>query len=110
MKKLICALLALTLVLSMTACGGKQPAETTAPETTAPAGNLVGTMEELLEKVIEARPVEFTGGVIPIDLNGTTGFGMANLMDDAANGKAQQAYNFTVETDASNVVAALANG
>ena len=50
MKKLICALLALTLALSMTACGGKQPAETTAPETTAPEGNLAGSREELREE------------------------------------------------------------
>ena len=76
MKKLICALLALTLALSMTACGGKQSAETTAPVTTAPEGNLAGSMEELLEKVIEARPVEFTGGVIPIDLNDTSEDGL----------------------------------
>ena len=31
MKKLICALLALSLALAMTACGDKQPTETTAP-------------------------------------------------------------------------------
>ena len=67
MKKLICALLALTLVLSMTACGGKQPTETTAP-----AANIEGTMEELLNKVIEQRPVEFAGGVFPIDLTDTS--------------------------------------
>ena len=78
MKKLICALLALTLVLSMTACG-KQATETTAPETTAPEGALVGSMEELLEKVIEARPVEFAGGVIPIDLTDTSEDGLWSI-------------------------------
>lgn len=67
MKKLICALLALSLALAMTACGGKQTAETTAP-----AANLEGTMEELLNKVIEQRPVEFAGGVYPIDLTDTS--------------------------------------
>ena len=67
MKKLICALLALSLALAMTACGGKQTAETTAP-----AANLEGTMEELLNKVIEQRPVEFAGGVFPIDLTDTS--------------------------------------
>ena len=71
MKKLICAVLALSLVFAMTACGSKT-AETTAPETTAPEGNLVGSMEELLYKVIEQRPVEFTGGVIPVDLTDTS--------------------------------------
>ena len=67
MKKVICALLALSLALAMTACGGKQTAETTAP-----AANLEGTMEELLNKVIEQRPVEFAGGVYPIDLTDTS--------------------------------------
>jgi NitT/TauT family transport system substrate-binding protein len=43
-------------------------------------------------------------------LNGTTGFGMASLMDAATKGEAAQEYHFTVETDASNIVAALANG
>ena len=67
MKKLICALLALSLSLTMLACGGKQPTETTAP-----AANIEGTMEELLNKVIEQRPVEFAGGVFPIDLTDTS--------------------------------------
>ena len=71
MKKLICAFLALTLTLAMTACGGK-PVE----ETTAPAANIEGTMEELLNKVIEARPVEFAGGVYSIDLTDTSEEGM----------------------------------
>ena len=94
MKKLICAVLALSLVLAMTACG-KQTAEATTPETTAPEGALVGSMEELLEKVIEARPVEFAGGVIPIDLTDTsedglwaiksyTGLEDASLLTEAA--------------------------
>lgn len=43
-------------------------------------------------------------------LNGTTGFGMAKLMSDAKEGKASLNYNMTVETDASNVTAALING
>ena len=84
MKKLICALLALSLVLAMTACGGKQTAETTAP-----AANIEGTMEELLNKVIEQRPVEFAGGVIPIDLTDTSEEGLWAIksytgLDDAS--------------------------
>lgn len=67
MKKLICALLALSLILAMAACGGSKP-----EETTAPAANIEGTMEELLNKVIEQRPVEFAGGVYPIDLTDTS--------------------------------------
>ena len=43
-------------------------------------------------------------------LNGTTGFGMAGLIYAAQNGEAALNYSFTVETDASNVTAALVNG
>ena len=43
-------------------------------------------------------------------LNGTTGFGMAKLMADADGGAAAQDYVFSVETDASNLTAALISG
>ncbi len=43
-------------------------------------------------------------------LNGTTGFGMAKLIHDSEAGEAAQAYSFSVETDASNVTAALISG
>ena len=100
MKKLTAFVLALIMVLSMTACA-KEEAQPTVAETAAPT---------------EAAPVEVpaeTAAPAPVNvmvLNGTTGFGMANLMDAAVKGEAAQDYNFTVETDASNIVAALANG
>ena len=43
-------------------------------------------------------------------LNGTTGFGMAKLMNDAKAGTTTEQYAFSVQTDASNVTAALLNG
>lgn len=43
-------------------------------------------------------------------LNGTTGFGMAKLMSDAAEGNSALNYTFTVETDASLITAALIKG
>lgn len=44
-------------------------------------------------------------------LNGTTGFGMAKLMEDAAAGAfTSEKYAFSVKTDASEVLTALANG
>ena len=100
MKKLFAIVMALVMVLSMTACA-KEEAQPTVSETAAPT---------------EAAPVEVpaeTAAPAPVNvmvLNGTTGFGMANLMDAAVKGEAAQDYNFTVETDASNIVAALANG
>ena len=85
----------LAMLLTLTACGRKAetPAETTAAPTVAAQ---------------ELPPAPAPVNVMV--LNGTTGFGMANLMDAAAKGEAAQDYNFTVETDASNIVAALANG
>ena len=114
MKKLICALLALSLVLAMTACG-KQPAETTAPETTAPEDSLVGSMEELLEKVIEARPVEFAGGVIPIDLNDTSEDGLWAIksytgLEDGSQLKAAAAYEPMMGSLAFSMVMVRTNG
>lgn len=43
-------------------------------------------------------------------LNGTTGFGLAGLIAANKDGEASQEYSFSVETDASNVTAALVNG
>ena len=43
-------------------------------------------------------------------LNGTTGFGAAQIMNNAKDNKAVLNYNFTVETDASNITAGLING
>ncbi len=43
-------------------------------------------------------------------LNGTTGFGMAKLINDTAEGKSDLNYKFSVETDASLVTGALIKG
>ncbi len=43
-------------------------------------------------------------------LNGTTGFGMAQLMDKNTKNEASLNYHFSVETDASIITAALLNG
>ena len=69
MKKFLCVILALTMALSLAACGGEK-----APETNAP--KLEGTMEELVNKVIEAQPVEFMGGTMPVDLADTSEDGL----------------------------------
>ena len=71
MKKVLSVVLALALVLSMTACGGKKN-----QETEAAAQTVAGTMEELLNKTIEQRPVEFMGGVIPVDLTDSSEDGL----------------------------------
>ena len=70
MKKFVAVILALAMVLSMAACGKKTE------ETEAPALKVEGTMEELLNKTIEQRPVEFMGGVITVDLTDTSEDGL----------------------------------
>ena len=76
MKKFVSIFLAAVLSLSMfTACGGSTPEETTA----APVASVEGTMEELLNKVIAENPVEFMGGVIPVDLTDTSEDGLWDI-------------------------------
>lgn len=62
MKKLIALILAMVMAVSMAACGDKTPDK-------AP---LEGTMEENVMKVMEIAPVEFMGGIIPVDLGDTS--------------------------------------
>ncbi len=92
MKKFLALTLALVMVLSAFAgCGASETPETQAPATEAPetqapateapavSVTLEGTLEELLNKVIEKRSVEFMGGVFPIDLADTSEDGLWNL-------------------------------
>ena len=104
MKKIVAIVLALTMLLSLAACAKEAPpptaAATEAPVVTEAAPETTAAPET------EAPAVSVNVMV----LNGTTGFGMASLMDAAAKGEAALEYTFSVETDASNIVAALANG
>ena len=74
MKKFAAMMLALAMLFSFAACGGKTTAPTTAP--TEATVKVEGTMEELLNKVVEINPVEFMGGTMPIDLTDTSEDGL----------------------------------
>lgn len=79
MKKLISLMLVLAMVMSFAACAAKEDTENTEPSTQATEpvkAQLEGTMEELLNKVITQQPVEFMGGVIPVDLTDTSEDGL----------------------------------
>lgn len=69
MKKLIALILIMVMAMSMAACGEKAPAA-------ADKTPLAGTMEENVLKVMEIAPVEFMGGVIPVDLTDTSEDGL----------------------------------
>ena len=71
MKKIVSMILAMALVLSLAACGGKKNETAEVPSL-----KVEGTMEELLNKTIEQRPVEFMGGVIPVDLTDSSEDGL----------------------------------
>ena len=98
MKKMISMLLALVMVLALTACGGNNTPATEAP-TEAPteaAVSVEGTMEELLYKMIEIVPVEFMGGAMALDLTDTSEDGLWMLKNytglDSAEGITEAAF------------------
>lgn len=104
MRKITAFVLALVMALSMTACAREETQPTAASTEAVLTTEAAAVTEAPAAAEAPAAPVNV------MVLNGTTGFGMANLMDAAANGQASQSYNFTVETDASNIVAGLVNG
>ena len=69
-KRLLAIFCVFALLAGMTACGKKSQ------ETEPAAQTVAGTMEELLNKTIEQRPVEFMGGVIPVDLTDSSEDGL----------------------------------
>lgn len=88
-RTLTALLLALVMIFALAACGEQQKTEPTpSPAPEADASLPVNVMV----------------------LNGTTGFGMAGLISEREAGNAALNYSFSVETDASNITAALVNG
>ena len=106
MKKIVALILAMILVVSLAACG--ESAQPAAPATEAPVAEVTEAPTEAPAEAPTEAPAPVAANVMV--LNGTTGFGMANLMDAAINGETALEYSFSVETDASNIVAALVNG
>lgn len=90
--------LALTLTVLFTACtpsGGGE--ESTSDKNEANTNENATDIDSSLEIKVSV-------------LNGTTGFGAAKLMNDKKECKSALNYSFTVESDASNINAALING
>lgn len=94
MKKMISALLALVMVLSLTACGGNNTPATEAP--TEAAVSVEGTMEELVTKVMEKQPVEFMGGFMPVDLTDTSEDGLWAIKSFTGLDNAEQISDLAV--------------
>ena len=79
MKKITIIFLAMAMLLSMTGCRRKKDNDPTVNTTAPAAAALPGTMEENVNKLIQANPVEFMGGMMPLDLKDTTEEGLWNL-------------------------------
>ncbi len=113
-KRLLALLLLAALCLSLAACGSSKPAESAAPAAEAPAESAEPAAEaaepEAEEPAAEEAVADPELPVRVMTLNGTTGFGIAGLIADAAEGNAALNYDFSVETDASNITAALVSG
>lgn len=107
-KSLPALLLALCLMLMpvLVACGqdgadsDTSSESATLGETLAESGTEAET-EPVVDKNLEVKVTV---------LSGTTGFGMAPLMDKASRGEAALNYQFQVATDASTVLPTLLNG
>ncbi len=103
MKKFISFILAAIMLFALCACGASQsevpntPAAT--PSVTDNASSEGGDVPQP-----DAEPIKI------MVLNGTTGFGMAKLMSDCAADLSPLNCDISVETDASNITAALING
>ena len=102
-------ILALCLLVTagavLTACGNTEnPKDTVQTQAPDQATTPDGTSQESTP-----TPTVKTDVKVMV-LNGTTGFGIAPLMDKNAKGEAANNYTFSVESDASNITAALING
>lgn len=107
-RTVLVILLALCLCLALTACGS--PAPQSAPAEAAPEVPAVPEEPEIELPKKEEAVIDPQLPVRVMTLNGSTGFGMAQLMNASEAGEASLNYSFSVETDASNVTAALVNG
>lgn len=95
MKRILLLTLALLMVFSLfTACSTPETPDDPSPDNPPANG-------ETLDKNLAINVWV---------LNGTTGFGIAPLIEDKKAGKAALNYTFTVETNAANVQSALING
>lgn len=127
MKKWIAMLLAMLLLLSVFAGCSKAPAQdgsaeqdnasdqqTPDAETPDESGSDAEKpdVENPMDQPVVTGPEE---DYTPVSVNvavmkGPTGMGMAKLMDDSANGTAANDYQFTVSSDASEVMSKLIAG
>ena len=111
MKKLISTVLILILALSLAACGNSgNIAASNSDLPPAPTSPAVSASDLTPAPATPAPELDTELPVTVNVMNGSTGFGMAKLISDAAEGEAALNYRISVESDASVVTAALISG
>lgn len=100
-RTLIATLLIVSFALTMFSCKTSTGNPTDQSETHSDGKTEPDITDSTIDKKLKVRVTV---------LSGSTGFGMAQLMDAAANGKTTLSYDFKVENDASNIMPALLNG
>ena len=113
MKKLTSLLLALTLVLGLTACGAAPAASSGASgassSAAASAGSASASDTDAASSVTDASTPDTTEINMAV-LAGPTGIGASELMSWNDDGKTVNHYNFTVASANDDVVSGLASG
>ena len=109
--KLLSFMLALSLLFSLTACGGgAQSSQPSQEESPSPSVSQPAESEPVQVEPSQA-PVETVAAPIHLTvLSGPTGVGAAKLLNDVDNGSAAQEYEYTIATANEELTAMLANG
>ena len=111
MKKVISIALVLVLALVPAACGNSgNIAASNSDLPPAPMSPAVSASDLSPAPAAPEAEIDTEKPIAINVMNGSTGFGMAKLIRDAAEGKAALNYNISVESDASVVTAALIAG
>ena len=112
MKSFASLILALALILTLTACAGTPAASVppSAPESSAPPSAPPAESPSQSETASPAAP-EKTGKTLRVAaLKGPTAMGMVKLMDDAANGATANDYQFTLAGSPDEIVGSIIQG
>lgn len=114
MKKLLAALLAAAMMLSLAACGGSAPADDAAEPTAAPeAAAELETEPEPTEAPADDQTDEVYVAEEPLrvaGMNGPTTMGLAYLFEASKAGADVGSLTFEVHTDAAEIVPLLVKG
>lgn len=114
MKRFISLLLSAVLCLALVGCSSSAEPDAALDDILTAAQTLQNAVDTLAANDIPApddtAETEADTPVNVMVLNGTTGFGMAGLIAGVNAGQSSLSCNISVETDASNITAALISG